>query len=187
MRDDRQKTCRHCGLLPASRSRGLCHRCFNDLAVRDLYPKQPHRVRAQRPAPPGRPVCRNCNFAAANRPRGLCVVCYYAPGVRDGHPSTSKFARRSPNVDLDVDGPRPLPSDATDAPPGSAEKVAVLEARAARGEALFHPHDAGGWDGADGFTRPVIGLGEGAGPRGPRRPAGSVRCSKRGCERGGGE
>jgi hypothetical protein len=38
---------------------------------------------------------------------------------------------------------RRMPDSPTSAPPGSPEKVAVLEARAARGEILWHPDDAG--------------------------------------------
>jgi len=30
--------CRHCGHVRANRPRRLCHRCFYDLSIRDLYP-----------------------------------------------------------------------------------------------------------------------------------------------------
>jgi hypothetical protein len=59
--------------------------------------------------------------------------------VRDRYPSTSKFARRG--VD-DFNGQVRLPSVATEATPGSPEKVAVLEERARLRVALWHPADA---------------------------------------------
>jgi hypothetical protein len=83
-------------------------------------------------------LCRNCNRVPSNRPRGLCWSCYYRPGVRERFPSTSKFARRGVG---DFNGPAALP-EPTDAPPGSPEKVAILEERARLGQALWHPHDA---------------------------------------------
>jgi hypothetical protein len=58
--------------------------------------------------------------------------------VRELYPSTSKFARRGVS---DFNGRAAVP-DPTDAPPGSAEKVAVLERRARLGQALWHPQDA---------------------------------------------
>lgn len=48
-------------------------------------------------------------------------------GVRDRYPSTSKHGRRGI---LDFYGPPPSPALPTQALPGSAEKVAVIEARA---------------------------------------------------------
>ncbi len=82
--------------------------------------------------------CRHCQRTKANRPRGLCWSCYYRPGVRDLFPSTSKFARRGI---ADYCGKAIMP-EPTDALPGTLEKVEVLEARARRGQALWHPLDA---------------------------------------------
>jgi hypothetical protein len=75
----------------------------------------------------------------SNRPRGLCWSCYYTPGVREQFPSTSKFGRRG--VDDFYGWPVP-PPEPTNAAPGSAEKVAVLERRARLGVSLWHPKDA---------------------------------------------
>ncbi len=36
--------CRHCGIRPATRSRQLCHRHYEDRAIRDLYPSQKGRT-----------------------------------------------------------------------------------------------------------------------------------------------
>jgi len=83
-------------------------------------------------------LCRHCNRIKANRPRGLCWSCYYTPGVRERFPSTSKFARRG--VD-DFNGTAVLAPVPTRALPGTPDKVAVLEERARRRQALWHPQD----------------------------------------------
>ncbi|GIW81518.1 MAG: hypothetical protein KatS3mg105_3325 [Gemmatales bacterium] len=49
-------------------------------------------------------------------------------------------ARRRIEARAGYPEPRP-PAQPTDAEPGSEEKIAVMAARAARGEALFHPDD----------------------------------------------
>lgn len=54
------------------------------------------------------------------------------------YPSTSKYARRGVGAGT---GNRPLPADPTDAEPGSAEKIAVLAARAKAGVSLHHAAD----------------------------------------------
>ena len=82
--------------------------------------------------------CRHCNKVKSNRPRGLCWSCYYRPGVRELYPSTSKFARRGVS---DFNGRAALPVPTT-ALPGTPEKVAVLEMRAALRQQLWHPDDA---------------------------------------------
>jgi hypothetical protein len=83
--------------------------------------------------------CRHCHFGPVSRPRGLCWHCYYSPGVRDRYPSTSRYGNRGIG---NFNGQTPLPSTATDAPPGSAEKVEVLMQRAAHRQSLWHPDDA---------------------------------------------
>ena len=83
-------------------------------------------------------LCRHCNQVKSNRPRGLCWSCYYRPGVRELYPSTSKFARRGVG---NFCGTAPLPDTATDAVPGTEEKILILMERAANRQALFHPTD----------------------------------------------
>jgi hypothetical protein len=85
------------------------------------------------------PRCIHCKKRKINRPRGLCWGCYYAPGVRDLYPPTSKFARHGVEDRL---GQVPLPPLATNALPGSVEKMAVLAQRAAMRVSLWHPDDA---------------------------------------------
>jgi hypothetical protein len=87
-------------------------------------------------------ICRHCKDGdkPVNRPRGLCWTCYYTPGVKALYPSTSKFAVRGVG-----NGQRfriKLDSAPTMAVPGSIEKVEVMEDRAKRGVAIFHPVDA---------------------------------------------
>ena len=84
-------------------------------------------------------MCRHCQRVRSNRPRGLCWSCYYTPGLREKYPSTSKFARRGVG---DFNGRTATAARPTDAVPGTAEKVAVLEERARLGLSLWHPHDA---------------------------------------------
>ncbi len=84
-------------------------------------------------------LCRHCQRVPSNRPRGLCWSCYYTPGVRELYPSTSKFARRGVG---DFNGTAILPTEPTDALPGSAQKVEILAQRALLGVSLWHPLDA---------------------------------------------
>lgn len=115
-----------------------------------------HAVEKFRPAPqwsPNRrvgaqPLCRHCREFGVSRPRGLCWVCYYRPGVRERYGPLGTRGRRGvgnePSSGRGGNGPQrpgsrlPVP---TAARPGSAEKLAVLVARAAAGEVLFHPAD----------------------------------------------
>lgn len=96
------------------------------------------------------PVCKHCRKSKVNRPRGLCWTCYYTPGVKDRYEPTSAKGRRGvPNFY----GARPLPEPTT-AAPGTPEKMAVLEARAAACQALWHPLDAT----REGDPRPLLEL-----------------------------
>ena len=84
-------------------------------------------------------VCRRCAKCKVNRPRGLCWSCYYTPGVKERFPSTSKYARRGIG---NFNGNAPLAAVPTTAVPGTPEKLAVLEERARKKRAIFHPADA---------------------------------------------
>ena len=84
-------------------------------------------------------ICRHCGRKEAARPRGLCWTCYQTLDIREQYSSISKFGRRGV---LDFYGLGVLPAAPTRALPGSPEKVAILEARANRREALWHPDDA---------------------------------------------
>lgn len=87
------------------------------------------RITKARPATP----CVHCGVMGT-RPRGLCWRCHNQPEVRklyraatdNGVPYTGGSRRGEP----------------TNALPGTEEKIRVLEERAAKGLALFHPQDA---------------------------------------------
>src|SRR5258705_11324836 len=85
-----------------------------------------------------RPRCGHCKKVRSTRRGGLCWTCYYTLGLRDLYPSTSKFARRGVG---NFCGTAPLPEAATDAVPGTEEKILILMERAAQRQALFHPDD----------------------------------------------
>ena len=126
--------CRHCGVRKANGRHGLCTRCCGDRAVVAAH-KAPDGGSWK-----GKP-CRRCGAAPAGRPRGLCWGCYYTPGVKEAYPPTSRYASRGVGGDRTL---APPPAEPTDAAPGSEAKIGVLAARAARGESLWHPSDAGG-------------------------------------------
>jgi predicted DNA-binding transcriptional regulator AlpA len=93
------------------------------------------------PPKTGGPRCRHCRRRKAGR-LGLCWACRQDPDTRGQYPSGSKFARRGVGLEED-DGPAVvgLPASPTPALPGSPEKVAILEERAAARVALWHPED----------------------------------------------
>ena len=80
-------------------------------------------------------LCCHCRAAPITRPRQLCWACYYTPGIRRRYPPENTYPL------LGLSGRRRLPRYPTLAPPGSAEKIAVLARRAQRGEELWHPED----------------------------------------------
>jgi len=83
-------------------------------------------------------VCLHCKARPGDKCRGLCFKCWNDDGIRASHPPDAKYAAKLPAVKRPgVRMPAP-----TDARPGSAEKIAVLMGRVARGERLFHPRDA---------------------------------------------
>lgn len=98
------------------------------------------------------PICKHCRTSKVNRPRGLCWSCYYTPGVKEMYPSTSKYARRGVG---NFTGNAPVAPLPTTAPPGTVEKMMVLEERAKNRQALWHPLDAQ----YDGDPRPYAILG----------------------------
>lgn len=83
--------------------------------------------------------CRHCRRARASRPRRLCWNCFYDPKTRRLYPKTSKFARLGAGLGTTPVTPPPYP---TTAPPGSPEKIAIMQQRAEARQELFHPKDA---------------------------------------------
>lgn len=84
-----------------------------------------------------RPMCRHCGLKPTCRPKGLCWTCYYSR-IRDLYPTESVHGRRGV---IDSPGRFAIPEQATDALPGSREKLRILAARAAARVSLWHPQD----------------------------------------------
>jgi hypothetical protein len=88
-----------------------------------------------------RPLCRHCNrnLAKRNNTRLLCYGCMVQPGIRERYPGVpSKYVRVGHGTTEATADPEP-----TEAYPGTPEKEAVLTARAAAGQRLYHTRDAG--------------------------------------------
>lgn len=136
--------------LRKARARGeyRCQRCANKAALLAQRVAAAASGAVAVTAP-----CRHCSVLPCNRPRGLCWGCYYSPGVADLYPPTSKYARRGVT---NFSGAAAL-GEPTRALPGTPEKVAVMEGRAAAGLSIFHPLDAKhDLDGRD--TAPAVGI-----------------------------
>lgn len=86
-------------------------------------------------------VCRHCSRARSTRGRGLCGRCHATPGVKERYPPAGVCGRRGVG---NAGGGAGLPANPTTALPGTAEKLAAMAERAARGQVLFHPRDASG-------------------------------------------
>lgn len=90
-------------------------------------------ARAARPT-----VCVHCAARKVARPSGLCAPCYRVPGLKERYRSTHAANRRGAGQGVAA----PPPPDApTWAAPGSAQKIAVMERRAANGRSVAHPDD----------------------------------------------
>jgi hypothetical protein len=134
-------------LLPAEEGVLLAVEAGELAALLACQPYPPRPPRPPRPKPPRRPSphrrsgkpCRHCGASHVTRPKGLCGTCYYTPGVRQLYPSAARPHGHGVTRPHDA---RPLPDHPTTALPGSPEKIAVLEQRAALGVALWHPLDS---------------------------------------------
>jgi hypothetical protein len=95
--------------------------------------------------PSTQPRCRHCrgDLGFSCR-RGLCRRCRTDPKIRQAYPRLpAANGAGSPWSAWGSPDPLPPARRATDAAPGSAEKIAVLIARAAARVELFHPDDDG--------------------------------------------
>lgn len=82
--------------------------------------------------------CRHCRQVHATEPRGLCLTCFCEPGVKERYPVGQYSPTREGHGTVNRAARAPVPTLAL---PGTAEKIAVLEGRAERGESLFHQAD----------------------------------------------
>jgi hypothetical protein len=84
-------------------------------------------------------TCVHCCFRKPSRPFGMCSACYNNPAVRSLYTGTVDRTGRGYGL-LNVNA-APLP-EPTEHPPGTPDKLRVLEERARNGQALWHPNDA---------------------------------------------
>jgi hypothetical protein len=85
-------------------------------------------------------ACKHCSRPARYPTRGLCQPCYKDKAVRERYPRLRETqTRAAPAARVPPLAPEPTP-----APPGSREKVAVMEWRVHNGYQPFHPGDARG-------------------------------------------
>ena len=88
---------------------------------------------------PNNAQCKHCQTRRADRPRGLCAICYYDVNIREMYFGQKRG--RHPNFWLHLNSSKPV-DQPTQALPGTSEKFAELERRAALGMDLWHPQDA---------------------------------------------
>ena len=97
---------------------------------------------AHRPAYRG--PCRYCGGGVGSQHRGLCYPCRSDPAAIA---ATPPFRNTRPAAavagDDDRTEPTRLPAAPCPHPPGSAGRVETYRRRAAAGETLYHPADAG--------------------------------------------
>lgn len=72
--------------------------------------------------------------------RGLCRVCYYTPSIKSRYPMLRRGTGDQPLRKENNKKPR-LPKQPALDRPGTESKLATMEKRFARGEAIFHPLD----------------------------------------------
>lgn len=84
-------------------------------------------------------TCQNCLQRHVSKPRGLCYSCFRDLAIRVLYQSTHPCAVRGI---IDGYGNRPAAPQPTRARPGTAEKFAILAARAEAGQELFRDDDA---------------------------------------------
>ena len=88
-----------------------------------------------------KPLCVHCGKFRQSAAWPGCVLCHrcrLTPEVRALYPSRSKYRNRGRGLGICSKG---RPAQPTAAPPGSDEKIDVLEARAEEHVDLFHEQD----------------------------------------------
>lgn len=82
--------------------------------------------------------CRHCQKVRRRWRRNLCQPCWRNPSIRARYAPLAKSGSWSP---VPTVSRGPLARRATPALTGTDDKVAVMMARALRGESLWHPND----------------------------------------------
>lgn len=120
--------CQRCGCGLWHRARGsLCRRCILALRSEEKAASSP--------------LCQHCHTRGQSKARKLCSACYADLAIRNAYPRVDDRFGVNSGANVPPNAAPPLPAEPTQANPGSEEKIAVLEARYARGEAIFHPDD----------------------------------------------
>jgi hypothetical protein len=130
------KSCKHCGGRFAIKARGLCGVCHTIPNIRILYPTYGEEIVENLSEDE---KCVHCKVRKKARPRGLCQACYYSSEIRGVYPDAI-YDRWKEKLG-DMNGGYKLPSEPTDARPGTEEKIKVLADRAEKKVCLFHPLD----------------------------------------------
>lgn len=86
-------------------------------------------------------TCRHCKREMRIYGRGLCYTCFTTRSIRVMYPRGSHGGIANVKRGDGVDNARRPASCPTSAQPGSVEKIAVMQWRAAMGEEVFHPQD----------------------------------------------
>ncbi len=129
--------CRHCGYTTTNSRRGLCHRCYNQPHIRNMYP-------GRKPADDS-PKCRHCKIARANRARRLCSRCYFTPGVREKY-NRAPGNERGLGIGIGASLPPTLPLTA---PLGTEARIKQLRDRVEAGQSTAAVKgDVVGWGAA---------------------------------------
>ena len=87
--------------------------------------------------------CRYCTRKLARRPYQLCIRCYLTQKIRqlfEPEFEHERLVQQSGSYSLPQAG-LTIPSEPTDARPGTDEKIRVFSERVDKGEHLFHPDD----------------------------------------------
>ena len=90
----------------------------------------------------GRKKCRHCRRHVAWKARGLCGRCFYHEHIRNLYPPGRDCVSTQRGPGWQPGSGREGPPEPTAAEPGTPEKMAELERRAALGLSLWHAGDA---------------------------------------------
>lgn len=132
-----------------------------DRTLNERYLRQKRNRHARNAKKCQKATCGNCGGKAPNPwRRGLCPRCY-AEGKEAGFEAPLATAKHT----------YPLPAEPTIWPPGSPEKIAVMEARVKAGFHPHHPDDAKEWP-KGMHHKPLFGARQGSAGRPPKRKFG---------------
>lgn len=86
-------------------------------------------------------VCLECRMEKWHQARGLCRTCYYTPSIKKRYAMLGRGATGLQPLRKENNKRPRLPKRPSLDRPGTESKLATMEKRFARGEAIFHPLD----------------------------------------------